>query len=131
MLSSRLTALTSPPNHSMATMVSAACIGVVAVSVTRLNTKKAATASELTILASADIGIRSSYQPITNSASPAESTGHARPREPAGDRRAGDQPEEHPDAAVGRGRRAMPAIRPRRHDHTARQRDLAAPGRPR
>jgi hypothetical protein len=77
MLSSRLTALSRPPKQRIASTVNAACIGVAAETVTIERTKKAATASELTIFASADNDTTSSNKPTTKSASPARRIGQA------------------------------------------------------
>jgi hypothetical protein len=74
MLSSRFIALSSPAKARIATIASEACSGVAAKPVSVM-TKNAATASDVTILAIADIGAQSSYHPTAKSAAADTRTG--------------------------------------------------------
>ena len=106
-------------------MVSAACVGVL-LNVVSVRAKNAATASELTIFASADNGATSSYQPMTKSAATAASTGAAsasasRPPSAAAGKDAGDDG----DAAERRCGCPVPAVGTGRNDGAGPDRGAA------
>ena len=124
MLSRRLTALSTPANQTIATMVSAACAGVRS-KVESVSTKKAATASELTIFARADNGARSSYQTDDEQChgSGQQRGGWKSDRSAGGS--TGEDAKQDRNAAESRSGRPVPAVGPRRNDGSPGDRDLA------
>ena len=116
MLSSRLTVLTRPPNQTIAIKLIAGAMATASKNV-RLKTKKDAAAREATILAIADSGRTSSYQPTANSVAHPARTGTAlrrlgQPVMQSFEDQRGDHAAEHGDAAERGSRLLVPAIGP-------------------